>query len=139
MRRRRFPEGGAARHAATIRNFKIASDTLKTGDTLNVSVDKIGDELDLLLVDAEGFVHNMKSFAKGDADGKKHLRHQDGRQQARPRLAADGDRTNQPVGLAVPEGTKQVAATELFPRLGREVEVMKSNVGIDFGYFLLSP
>lgn len=121
--------------------LQIASDTLKTGDTLNVSVDKIGDrKLDLLLVDAEGFVHNMKSFAKEtDADGKSTFDIKMGGNKLDPDSPQMVIALTSPSGLAVPEGTKQVAATELFPRLGREVEVMKSNVGIDFGYFLLSP
>lgn len=119
----------------------IASDKLKTGDTLNVSVDEVGSrKLDLLLVDAEGFVHNMKSFAKEtDADGKSIFDIRLGGNKLDPDSPQMVIALTSPSGLAVPEGTKQVDAAELFPRLGREVEVMKSSVGVDFGYFRLSP
>lgn len=121
--------------------LQIASDQLKAGDTLNVSVDKTdGKKLDLLLIDADGFVHNMKSFAKeAKADGKSSFDIKLGGTKIDPDSPQMVIALTSPSGLGVPQGTDQARAADLFPRLGREIEVMKSSVGVDFGYFQLSP
>jgi serine/threonine-protein kinase len=121
--------------------IQLASDQLKLGETLKATVSNVGNrKLDLLLVDGDGLVYNMKSFAEQTADGDRaifDMRVADKVLEGMmPEMVIA---ITSPSGLSVPEGKEHVRAAALFPRLTRQVENIGGDVGVDFAYFQLSP
>lgn len=119
--------------------LKLAADKLKSGDPMKATIDKAdGKVLDLLLIDGEGLVYNVKDFATetSTADGTSFdLRIAD-------RQAAGQSRNvvialTSPAGLPVPKDRQSVRANDLFPKLSQQIEGMNGAVGVDFAYFLM--
>ena len=123
-------------------NPKVAltSDRLKVGDTLVATVAGAGAKaLDVLVIDGNGLVRNMKDDASGAGAG-------DGRTFELQFMDSqiDGESPEMiiaitsPSGLVVPTGDEAAPAADLFPRLARQIEDMGGSVGVDFAYFRLS-
>ena len=121
-------------------SLTLLADKLKPGENLVATVAKKGPRnLDLLLIDSDGFVYNMGSFATRVADGDKErfeLKFQSARlgdfsPEMVIALASDQD-------LGVPLGRTVSRAADLFPKLARKIDSMTGNVGVDFGYFVVT-
>ncbi len=121
-------------------SLTLLADRLKPGENLVATVGKKGTRnLDLLLVDSDGFVYNMGSFATKVTDGDKEtfeLKFQSARlRDVSPEmviaLASDQD-------LDLPAGRTVSRAADLFPKLARKIDGMNGSFGVDFGYFLVT-
>ncbi|MEI5677277.1 MULTISPECIES: serine/threonine-protein kinase [unclassified Mesorhizobium] len=121
-------------------SLTLLADRLKPGENLVATVGKKGTRnLDLLLVDSDGFVYNMGSFATKVTDGDKEtfeLKFQSARlRDVSPEmviaLASDQD-------LGLPAGRTVSRAADLFPKLARKIDSMNGSFGVDFGYFLVT-
>ncbi len=121
-------------------SLTLLADRLKPGENLVATVGKKGTRnLDLLLVDSDGFVYNMGSFATKVTEGDKEtfeLKFQAARlRDVSPEmviaLASDQD-------LGLPVGRTVSRAADLFPKLARKIDGMNGSFGVDFGYFLVT-
>jgi len=117
----------------------LDTDSLKLGDLLTVTVNNPGsNKLDLLLIDGDGLVYNMRNFAAETKAGAKSTfamlfggKVVDGES---PEIVVAITSSS---GLAVPQGKEHARAAALFPKLARQIESTSGTIGVDFGYFRL--
>jgi eukaryotic-like serine/threonine-protein kinase len=119
----------------------LASDRVTLGDTLTATVDNAdGKVLDLLLVDDEGLVYNVKSLAAQTISGGRRTfemwvggLHID--KESPEMMIAITSKS----GLAVPQGKDHARAAALFLKLASQIEEQNLDVGVDFAYFRATP
>ena len=119
----------------------LASDRVTLGDTLTATVDNAdGKVLDLLLVDDDGLVYNVKSLAAQTiSDGKRTFEMWVGGLQIDKESPEMMIALTSKSGLDVPQGKEHERATALFLKLARQIEEKNLDVGVDFAYFRARP
>ena len=119
----------------------LATDRVTLGDTLTATVDNAeGKVLDLLLVDDEGLVYNVKSLAAQTiSDGKMTFEMWVGGLHIDKESPEMMIAITSKLGLEVPQGKDHARAAALFLKLARQIEEQNLDVGIDFAYFRAKP
>jgi serine/threonine-protein kinase len=118
----------------------LAAADLKLGDSLKATITDAGtNNLDLLLIDGDGFVHDMKDGAELKKEGASDTLAMD---MTEPRSMADSPEMivaiTSPDGLKLPKIADKTPAAELFPKLTKTLLGADGGFGIDFAYFRLS-
>lgn len=119
----------------------LAADRVTLGDTLSATVDNAdGKVLDLLLIDDEGLVYNVKSLAAQTiSDGRRSFEMWVGGLQIDKESPEMMIALTSKSGLDVPQGKDHVRAAALFLKLARQIEEKNLDVGVDFAYFRARP
>ena len=119
----------------------LAADRIQVGEPLTATVDNAeGKVLDLLFIDDEGLVYNVKGLASQTvSEGKMSFELPTDALQAVEGSARNDDRADQPIRArrAARQGASRAAA--LFLKLAHQIEDQDLDVGMDFAYFRARP
>jgi serine/threonine-protein kinase len=118
----------------------LAAADLKLGDSLKATITDAGtNNLDLLLIDGDGFVHDMKDGAELKKDGASDTLAMN---MTEPRSTPNSPEMivaiTSPDGLKLPKIADKTSAADLFPKLTKTLLGADQGFGIDFAYFRLS-